>query len=284
MPFSEIEWRAKIAAKLVLSRLPIPYRLWKQLGVFVQGRMDDAAYSSGVVRTHLNRAGFAEARGFTYLEIGPGDSVAGAMLAKASGAASGWLVDTDDRATRNMNVYRSLTPRLGDTALLDESAFQSRETLLAACGARYLTGGLASLRAIPSASVDFIWSQAVLEHVRTRDFDRLLAEMRRILRPHGVSSHWVDLRDHLGGALNNLRFSERLWESDFMARSGFYTNRLRFSELLRRFGDAGFAVEVTAVDRWAALPTQRAALATPFRDLPEDELCVSGFNVLLCPA
>jgi hypothetical protein len=26
--------------------------------------------------------------------------------------------------------------------------------------------------------------------------------------------------------LNNLRFSERIWESEFMAKSGFYTNRI----------------------------------------------------------
>ena len=41
-----------------------------------------------------------------------------------------------------------------------------------------------------------------------------------MIRPGGLCSHVVDLKDHLGGALNNLRFSQRVWESRTMAGSG----------------------------------------------------------------
>lgn len=96
-------------------------------------------------------------------------------------------------------------------------------------------------------SIDFIWSQAVLEHIRKSEFLDTMLELHRILRPNGVCSHVVDLKDHLGGALNNLRFSEKLWESNFMASSGFYTNRIRYSEMLDIFHQAGFSVEVVNV-------------------------------------
>lgn len=110
-----------------------------------------------------------------------------------------------------------------------------------------------------------------------------MLEIRRVIRDDGVCSHTVDLRDHLGGALNNLRFTENFWESDFMACSGFYTNRIRFSEMLEIFRRAHFDVKVVRVGRWDKLPTPKEKLATCFRYLPDDELCVSGFDVILRP-
>ena len=98
------------------------------------------------------------------------------------------------------------------------------EELLDVCNAHYEVRGLASLRNIPDQSVDFIWSQAVFEHIR-KDFSLdTMRELRRVLHNDGVSSHCVDLRDHPGGALNNLRFPKSLWEKDAIANAGFYTN------------------------------------------------------------
>lgn len=159
----------------------------------------------------------------------------------------------------------------------------SIDGLLAACGAHYLTNGLSGFVTVPDASVDFIWSQAVLEHVRRHDFDATLREMRRVLRSGGVASHRIDLRDHLDGALNNLRFSERVWESSFMAGSGFYTNRLQACDIVDRCRAAGFAVDIVVSERWPSLPTPRRRLAAPFRDLPDETLLVSGFDLVLRP-
>jgi hypothetical protein len=91
----------------------------------------------------------------------------------------------------------------------------------------------------------------------------------------------VDLRDHLGGALNNLRFSERIWESEFFARSGFYTNRICFAQMLSMFSAAGFTAEVGRVQRWPKLPTPRRSLAPQFREVSDEDLLVSSFDVRL---
>ena len=93
----------------------------------------------------------------------------------------------------------------------------------------------------------------------------------------------MDLKDHLGNALNNLRFSEGIWESPWMSKSGFYTNRIRFSEMLNIFQNAGFSLQLEQVDRWEQLPTPRRKMTTAFSSLPDDELCVSGFDTLLRP-
>ena len=165
----------------------------------------------------------------------------------------------------------------------DLSQTKSLTDFLSKCNARYFTDGINSLRKIPSESVDFIFSQAVLEHVRKAEFSEMMREMRRIIKPDGVCSHSVDLKDHLGGALNNLRFSEPLWESDFMAKSGFYTNRIRFDDMLNIFSNEGFLVDIISVERWEELPTPRSRMTKKFRNLSDEQLLVSDFVVVLKP-
>lgn len=155
--------------------------------------------------------------------------------------------------------------------------------MLSSCGATYLTRGLASLRAVPTASIDFVFSNAVLEHVRKHELPDLLSELRRVLKRNGRCCHRVDLQDHLGGALNNLRFGDALWESRFMAESGFYTNRVRYREMLSLFEQAGFQVEVKRELRWNSLPTPRNKLHPRFRLLEQGDLLVYGFDAVLRP-
>jgi hypothetical protein len=83
--------------------------------------------------------------------------------------------------------------------------------------------------------------------------------------------------------MNNMRFPARLWESDWVVRSGFYTNRLRYSEMIELFRQAGFSVEVLATGRWHAVPTPHNLMAKEFRGLSEEDLLVKDFDVLLRP-
>ena len=47
-----IPWWARIGAKLVLSRLPVRYDLWRRLNVFAHGRMNHPEYALGVFQSH----------------------------------------------------------------------------------------------------------------------------------------------------------------------------------------------------------------------------------------
>ena len=47
--------------------------------------------------------------------------------------------------------------------------------------------------------------------------------------------------------------------------------------------DAGFDVKVINVKAWKSLPTPRKKLATDFKYLPDEDLCVSVFDVILRP-
>jgi SAM-dependent methyltransferase len=267
------------------------YALWRRLGLFKHGKMHDPEYAYGIYRRHFDRAGVQTlGRTFTQLELGPGDSLLSALVGRALGAERTIQVDVGPFASLELQPYRDAAALLARQGLavpppakelLDAPHNASVLDLVAAVGGEYHTDGLTSLQQIPSCSVDFVFSNAVLEHVRYHEMEPLLAEIRRVLRPDGTCSHRIDLRDHLGGRLNNLRFSHAVWESPLMAESGFYTNRIRFGQFVTKFEEAGFDVHSLAVDRWDALPTPREKIASGFQNLDEDDLLVSGFDVLL---
>jgi SAM-dependent methyltransferase len=282
----KLPWWTKIGAKMFLSRLPFGYRTWQRLGLFRHGHMDQSGYLSQVFDTHMSRAGIRDClTGKTILELGPGDSVGTALVAASYGARA-ILLDAGAFAVSDVDFYRKLAHDL--TAMgLQSPDIREATTLgdvLEACDAVYLTEGLLGFSGIASGTVDVIFSQAVLEHVRKSEFAATMRECRRVLSSDGVASHRVDLKDHLGGGLNNLRFSEGLWESSLFVKSGFYTNRIRYSEMLSQFKNAAFDVEVVDVDRWDGLPIARSKLDGSFADLSDDELMIRGFDVLLRPA
>lgn len=268
-----------------MARLPFGYSVWRRLGVFQHGTMERPAYALSVFTRHYDRAFFGrKGGGFVALELGPGDSVVSALIAYSYGAQSSYLTDVGDFATRDMKVYREMAAHLAcNNRTVPTTDAIDFDEMLSKCGSTYSTDGLAALERIPAESVDFIWSHAVLEHIRLADFGNVMRQLRRILRADGVCSHRIDLSDHLGGALNNLRFPSVIWESGFFARSGFYTNRLSYAKILRLFEDAGFDVKVVTVDRWDTLPTPRSALAHQFREIPDEQLRIFGFDVILRP-
>ena len=279
---TRVPWWAKVGAKLFLAHIPVQPGTWQSLGLFRHGAMDDAAYSVGVFRSHVKRSGLSSLEGVQVLELGPGNSIATAVIAAAHGCTS-TLVDAGDFASRDIGFYQRLAESLRAEGLRppDLTDADSVGDVLEICGARYLTNGLNGLVSVASSSIDLVFSQAVLEHVRSAEFKATMTELNRILSPAGVSSHRVDLRDHLGGGLNNLRFAPGLWESRFFAESGFYTNRLSLSEMIAVFEMTHGHVNVIRTDRWESEPIRRRRLSRAFKDRTTEDLRVQGFNVVL---
>ena len=276
-------WWSKIVVKIILSRIPIKYSFWKYLGIFRHGYMAKASYGFDVFNNHVSRAGLkGKLHGKVVLEMGPGDSIATAIIAASYGAKA-ILVDVGRFATNDMSIYNDIIVFLKSAGLNppDISAAKSIEEILVACNAKYLTDGLKSFSSLETSSIDLVFSQAVLEHIRKHDFVGMMKECFRVLTCEGVASHRIDLKDHLGGSLNNLRFNEYIWESNFFANSGFYTNRIRFIKMLDMFKESGFASEVINVRRWENLPIKKTILSKEFSFLPDKDLIVSGFDVML---
>src|ERR1041385_4066452 len=225
-----VPWYARIAAKLLLSALPVSYGTWKKIGIFAHGEMQDPGYALEVFNKHMVSSGLSGRSGLVGLEMGPGDSVGSALAARAAGFSTFYLVDTGAYANTDPETYKAMSRNWRGRGMpaVDIEDANSFHDVLEGCNATYLTNGFQSYREIPGTGADLIFSQAVLEHVRRYDFAQVVAEMRMILKPDGVASHQVDLRYHLGGGLNNMRIASRWWETEFMARSGLHTHRVQF--------------------------------------------------------
>jgi SAM-dependent methyltransferase len=284
---ARLPWWIKLGAKLVLARLPIPYSTWRRIGLFRHGEMNIPARAVNTFDAYYRRAHdrSALAPGFRSLELGPGDSVLSGLVARAYGASKVWLVDAGAFADTDVSACRDTVQLLrskGRTAPDISNAVTVAEVLQRS-GVEYLTEGTDSLASIPDASIDFFWSQVVLEHVPRLEFARFLQELRRISAPGSVGTHSIDFRDHLSGGLNNLRFSESVWESRAFHKGGFYTNRLRPREILAMFAQAGFDVEVVGQTRWADMPILRSQLAPEFHALPDEDFMVAEIEIIVRP-
>jgi SAM-dependent methyltransferase len=277
-----LPWFAKMVLKIVLSRLPICYGIWKKIGIFRHGRMDDPDYALRIFNDHLKAFTGGRAAAIV-LELGPGDSLATALVAYSRGFAGSILVDAGDFATHDFSSYQRiidyLTLHTGDRKIPDVS--ESTDELLKAVKAQYFTAGLRSLQQIPADSVDFIFSNSALQHIKREEFVQEVRELHRILKGGGICSHRVDLKDMLGGSLNHLRFTTSIWESSLWASSGFYTNRLRCFEMSRIFENGGFEIVSLTERKWDTLPISRQRLAPEFSVMSDDELCIQGFDVVL---
>ena len=280
-----MQWIVKIVAKIVLARLPLPVSFWRAIKLFRHGAMDNPAYALKIFKLHYARWTRPHAEGWTCLELGPGDSLLTALIAKAHGAGRVYLVDAGNFASTEISAFLDVAQKLKAEGLPvpDLAGCHNIEQILQKCGATYLTNGLADLRQIPSGSVDFAFSNAVLEHVRANEFEATMVELARIAHPQSQQSHIVDLRDHLHNSLNNLRFSASVWEGNLFSRSGFYTNRLRRCQIVQMMEKAGFEVEAIGQTTWPQLPLGKEQMHPDFRSFSESELMISTFDVVLTP-
>lgn len=275
-----LPWWGKLGVKLGLAALGVHGARARRLGLAEPsfghddpGRLlDPPRHWRGWAAEQLGRP----AR--TLLEVGPGRMVVRAPVLAALGFTRSWFVDPADTAPASPAPYRAAAAlsRAAGLAPPDLEGLPDRAAVLAACRATLLTGGPAALRAVPSGSVDIVVSEAVLEHVRRADLAPLLAELRRVTAPGGCGLHFIDLHDHLGGALQHLRFGPGFWEGKLAARAGIYVNRLGLSAHVTAFRAAGFGVTVREVLRWPARPAgpRRGHPANP-RAPSDDRICAA---------
>jgi len=279
-------WFIKIPLKIVLSRLPFRLRSWQRVNLFRAGAMDSPAYAWDIFKKHYQAVSLADLRDANVLELGPGNSLLTALFAKCHGAAKTWLIDGEHLTSEDASLFARAEQMLTElrVPVPGVGTASSMDGVLNQLNSRYLTSGLASLQTVGDGTIDFLFSNAVLEHVRLADFAEIIKQTRRVLKPTGVASHVIDFRDHLQNALNNLRFSKRIWEADFMARSGFYTNRLTWPAMDRLFRENGFSVELRSFERWPdGLPTKQGRMAAPFKHMRPEELMISLAHVVLRP-
>ena len=95
-------------------------------------------------------------------------------------------------------------------------------------------------------------------------------------------SHKVDLKDCIAFGLNNMRFSDSIWNSDRFFSSGFYTNRIRRDEMFRFFSAAGFELIKTNNSYFENIPIKLSQCSNDIKKrYIQDDFIYSGVHCLL---
>jgi SAM-dependent methyltransferase len=184
--------------------------------------------------------------------------------------------------------------RVDDTRVVrrpDPANVTSAADLEERFGISYVAPRDARATGFDARCVDFVSSTNTLEHIPARDLGPILAECRRLLRPDGVLSSRIDLRDHYSyfdhglSPYNFLRYSDRAWRI-FNSRL-LYQNRLRRPDYLRSFAEAGLEIVSESPSRPADGELDGLGdleLAPRFRDYAPDDLAVTALVVVARPA
>ena len=280
------------------------------------GYTDSASYCYGVWLRHLSQVmehGQADLPN-AVAELGPGPSLGTLLAALLSGVQQGFAFDVTahaDSEVRNLRVLGELVERFQVRAPIPDQAelpdvrpsleaygfpdalsghmwassalaperierlrdsLRGRDTLV-----RYVAPWREE-RLLQPASVDLIFSQAVLEHVT--DLSGVYGACREWLRPGGLMSHQIDFRCH-GTARHwngHLTYSDRMWSFMSAARP-YLINRQPYSVHRRLLREAGFEL---LYQQLHSLPSQlvRSDLAPRFQDLDDSDLTTSGVYLL----
>ena len=222
--------------------------------------------------------------GRVVLEYGPGDVLGVALLMKAFGAEKVYCADRFALANVsdfNAEVLRTISNGLDTTKRSranecfvrtgePESGFRPTQI-------EYLVNqqGLSQL----SGSVDLFISRAVLEHVN--NLHASLMDMQTALRHDGVAVHLVDLRSHgmhKKNPLDFLNWSPIMWH--LMHSNKGVPNRIRvggYKQLVNEVGLQLLAIRPSIEADLTEVREARARLASPFRDLSDEDLMCLAF-------
>jgi SAM-dependent methyltransferase len=295
----------------------VPYRILCAVAVKVTGRTSSGAahadrsieeavtYILSVFDKYKSASGVEHFHG-KIAEIGPGDSCGVGLMFLADGCEHVDLVDrfySRRQEQRQREIIRALVERFPRLASLQQDRDFCEESF-SNLQRHYGESAAAETFFRKNKNYDFIVSCAVLEHVY--DPLRALSAMVQALNPDGLLLHQIDCRDHG-------QFSEYFHELKFLElpptmysplkwgggpnriRIGSYTNLLRHMPV--KFNTyvtslAGIPEVLPHAMELREIPISlleisrkyvsgvRGDLAYPFRDMPDEELMITGFMLV----
>jgi SAM-dependent methyltransferase len=219
----------------------------------------DAAYPAGVFDKH--RAAVEAVRPIegTVLEIGPGGNVAVAALFVKNGAFRAICIDNEPWLFEDQGLYAELGL---DEEVLSRVRYESRCSIESA--------------SFQDASFEIIFSHACFEHIANPA--AAIHNIARMLKPGGVTTHQIDLRDHrdFNDPVRFLKHRDLTWKLATSRRPAT-PNRWRLSDYEREFGAASLEIiELVRVSTVEVSERERASFAQRFRTHQLDDLGTTG--------
>lgn len=297
MSLSDHRWVAKAISQKAISKfglLPVYHA-----GQKVAGRLKNFSAKSRIeyAAKLANDVGISRIQGATMVEIGTGWVPVVPIGLHLLGAGPIHSYDlsrhlqvglTEGLADQLPECAAELSKRTGvqiDTLMRRaRSLFADPEDMLNVMEFSYHAPYDFTSSGMADESVDIVYSNLVLEHVTPEALVGILRESHRILKPGGLMWHNVDYTDHYSHThpglshVNFLRYGPTFWklvgQNDIL-----YLNRLRRSDYIRAFEEAGFTIE--ARHDHHAMGGKATPLHADFQDYPADEIaCTSSRYVL----
>lgn len=288
-----MDWRTKARAFKFLSNVPYGDGLHYFLQRYATRRLPRSEKQIASIHTLARRliSVYEEYSprplpASTFFEFGSGRDLILPLAFSAHGAKRFITVDVERLA--RLDLIRSNAARLARISGVDHLDIRSFEDLDRLWKVDYRAPADARATTLPSGSVDCALSVETLEHIPRDDIAAILRELRRIVRPDGVLLMQIDYGDHFRGfdpsisSFNFLTYSEADWEP-FQSRFQ-YVNRLRHSEYLKLFNEAGFDLLSDRPDRRPVEKSILERLAPCFAGFSNEDLFTLGSLIVARPS
>ncbi len=260
--------------RYVTRRLPRPEKQVKTIYEFSQKLLSLYAAHS----TH-------DVSASTFLEFGSGRDLVVPLAFSAGGAKRFMTLDIERLA--KLDLVRSNAGLVAKLSGVSRDAPSSWEDLGHSWNVDYRAPADARATGLANDTIDCAVSVETLEHIQGPDIAAILKELHRILRPDGLAVMQIDYGDHYKGfdrsisSFNFLAYSDEDWQP-FQSRFQ-YVNRLRHSEYLDLFENAGFEIVMAQPDRRPVEPDIKARLAQRFRKFTDEDLFTLGALIVARP-
>ncbi|MGQ9369474.1 class I SAM-dependent methyltransferase [Azospirillum sp. ST 5-10] len=129
---------------------------------------------------------------------------------------------------------------------------------------------------LPDASADLVYSNFTFEHIQ--DPAAMAAEIARVLKPGGLTAHFIDIEDHsdFSQPFNYLVHSKEAWDARYgpgRTPLHYYENRQRASDFKRDFSAHGLEVVEFRPLRSATIPPElHERIDSHFKAYDRDDL------------
>jgi SAM-dependent methyltransferase len=287
-----MHWQTKARAFNVLSGVPFGTSLHFMLQRYVTRRLPrpekqvKAIYLLALrLIEQYARHGSRPLPDSTFFEFGSGRDLVVPLAISACGARQFITVDVERLA--KLDLVRSNVGFVANLSGMTRPALSSWEDLRNSWRVDYRAPADARATGIESGTIDCALSVETLEHIPPVDISAILKEIHGILRPDGVAIMQIDYGDHFKGfdpsisSFNFLTYSDEQWEP-FQSRFQ-YVNRLRHSQYLDLFKNAGFEIVLANPDRRPAEPAILSQLASRFHGFTEEDLFTLGALIVARP-
>jgi hypothetical protein len=130
-----------------------------------------------------------------------------------------------------------------------------------------------------SKTFDFITSNNTFEHIPKEVLIDILKEFKRLIKPDGLMSHFIDMSDHFAHFdqsitdYNFLKYSEKEWR--LIDNSIQPQNRMRWSDYLNMYAELDIPAQEKKVRPGNLQELSKVALADQFKDYKKEDLAIT---------